>query len=191
MKPKNFVLVTLLVVLVLVGIWWLLKPTAASEEKTAQAPTPAKADAPKPVAQIAQVELPKLPPVAAKGDPTSDAAALTDTDPRTNPNTATADAIRLIETNDMVGYLKAVFPSKYLAMLPRGDTVERLAQEMENPKYKEAIQKNLAALKSIQDQPPILTDDGNTATFETHMDDPLRTEVVLKKVNGLWYIEHI
>ncbi len=191
MKPKNFVLAFLLVAMLAVCIWWLMKRAVASQEKNAQLPPPIKADAPMPVAKAAQVELPKLPPVAAKSDPISGADALADADPRTNPNTATAEAIRLIEINDMVGYVKAVFPPKYLAMLPRGDTVELLAQEMESPKYRDAMLKNLAALKSIQDQPPILTDDDNTATFETHMDDPLRTEVVLKKVHGLWYIEHI
>jgi len=187
MKPKNFVLVTLLVVLAAVFVWWLLKPPAVSAENPAQLQTPIKANAP---TQVAQVELPKLPPATAKNDSTSSSDALTETNPRTKPNTAITDAIRLVEDKDMVGFVKAVFPPNILAKLPPADSIERLGQDMGSPRIRDALLKDLAALKAIQDQTPILTDDGKTATFETHLDDPLRTEVILKKVDGLWYIEN-
>ena len=191
MKPKNFVLVALLVALAAVCIWWLMKSPSASEDKAAQLPSPIKADAIAPVMRTAQVELPKLPPVAAKSDSSLGSDTLSDTDPRAELNTAIAGAISLIENNDMADYLKETIPPTMLAKMLRGRSVEPLAQEMEKSKYRDAWLKNLTALKTTQSQNPILTDGGNTATFETHLDDPVRTEVVFKKVNGIWYVDHL
>jgi len=68
MKPKNFALATLLIAIVALGIWWLMRPSAITAEKTAEAP--------KPVATEAKIQPPKFPPAtpgSAEASTTSDA----------------------------------------------------------------------------------------------------------------------
>jgi len=194
MKPKNFVLITLLVILALVGIWWLLKPTVANQEKFAQTPLPAKIEVTKMAAQADQVEPPKLPPAPAKSaitNPTADAVPIP-ADPRAKIDTAIAEEIRLWQKNDIAGYWEEfMLPSTLKKIEANGKTLAQIAQEYQQSvdQYPQSLAVKtlvLEVLQATQGQTPNTSEDGNTAVFNTVVNGGKYT-VIMEKENGFWY----
>jgi hypothetical protein len=104
-------------------------------------------------------------------------------------DTAQTEAIRLIESNDIVGYFKEFAPPDFLATFPPGTTFEQIAEELpHDPKLSGEMQNLLGQLYSIQGQTPIMSADGDTATYNATMADGRHTHLGFKKANGLWYI---
>jgi hypothetical protein len=195
MKPKNFVLITLLVVIVALGIWWFTQPTASSTQKTAQVPSPAKTNTPNIVAQVNQVEPPKLPPATPKAeaaDSASEDAVPTPADPRTKIDTAIAEEIRLWQKNDIAGYWEEfMLPSTLKKIEANGKTLEQVAQG-----YQQSVDQAphsiadkalvLGIFQATQGQTPNISEDGNTAVFNIVANGG-KWRVIMEKENGLWY----
>jgi len=192
MKPKNFLLIASFVAIAGAGIWWFMRPMATATGKPVAAPTSVNATAPKLVAQVAQVESPKLPPVTPSAE-TTEAALNVDapivTDPRTNLDTAITEYIRVLETNDMVGFWRDFYTPNTLKQLPPG-AVEVIAQRtQQNTQMMQGFGRILSVLRSTQGQTPTMSADGNTATYDTSTADAGEVRIILKKEGGLWYLK--
>jgi hypothetical protein len=189
MKPKNFLLVAFFVAIAGAGIWWFMRPMAIVPEKAVAAPTPVEGNAPKLVTQVAQVELPKLPPAipSAETAPIMDAPIVAD--PRTNLDTAIGEYIHVLETNNMVGFWKDYYTPSTLKQLPPG-AVEGIAQRtQQDTNMMQGLGRILSALRSTQGQTPTMSADGNTATYDTSTADAGNVQIVFKKKDGLWYFK--
>jgi len=201
MKPKNFALIVLLVAMLGICIWLFTQPTTATPTKIVETPMSAMIVAPKPAAHIAQVELPKLSPVALKSEtaepqPTADAPIATD--PQTDLKTAFADMGRLIRAGNMVQFYQTYrMPGKFSPEdAEREKLIEARAKINPNPQN-QIIQEEFAeAMEALADQSPTFNTAGDEATYiytaptlpgQEVPDSP--HPVTFLKYNGKWYIK--
>jgi len=189
--------ITLLAITAIVAVIAIVATKQGSPEnpKTiATAPTPAATTVKAPAIANA-VAAPVIPPSAPISTvPATTTAVITaPVDPRTSVDTAIAEAIRALENTDMVAFFKEVAPPDQLARLSPGQLETIAEANMQNPGAKRGMAAALAALKSVQGQQPILSDNGDTATFETTIpsSDGSMYQVVLKRQSGLWYLARI
>ncbi len=207
MKPKNFILVTVIVAVVIVclGIWWGTWPTVAAPERTAEAPTLGKADAtPKHVAPqtIAPPVVPPMPkpdavPVAAT--PTLAAEA----DPQADLKTSLADVARLHRAgNQAEAYRIYAPPDKFEPVLYQAmqDDDERSAQISEMQQSVQQLRDTIArSWEALEYQTPTFNDTGNEATYLKQGIIPSTDggfavggnadPVTFIKINGKWYLK--
>jgi len=201
MKAKKLALVVLILAIVGVGLWWLMQPTVATPEKTAQVLTPTKADAPKQVAPPVQVELPKTSAVPANADatsPTVDASA----DPQADLKTAIPNIVNLLRLGDIYTLKKTytppnkLSPEQFQQML--NNVVQGMGRMEENPKLRETMHAAYAETathyESFENEAPTYNASGDEASY-TYAIQPLfdgdesqRTTTFIK-INGKWYIK--
>ncbi len=207
MKHRYFVLgVIVLVVLAAASAYWMVHPPALAPAMVAAQPVSAPASTPPPpevkaprVAQPTAAPVPVEPSSSAPpAQPLAAAApvapAMTSAEARVNVDTAVADAARLLETNDLVTLFQQYMPPDELNRLPPGLTPEQIAQQFaqrmaQNPKMAEQLAISATALKAAQGMTPVMSDNDNTATYNTLAADGTTHMVVLKKQAGLWYIQ--
>ena len=134
------------------------------------------------------IELPVVAAVPAKAEATT--APAESSDPRANLDTAILEAIHVLESNDMATLFKEFSLPHAVKELPPGMTIEHLIQEKQlDPHAPQQMATMLVALQSIQGQTPAVSDDGNTATYEALLADGSKKPVILKKQDGLWYLD--
>jgi len=185
-----------------VVVWWLMQGTSTKDAKMAETSKSIVADQPKVLSPAPRVEQPLTPPVAPKAktaEPDPVVATPKPADPRAKLDTAIAEYLRAWESEDYYTfYLEQIPPDE----VPAGKTMEELAREAADkvvksfqlePQFMMDVRAmELAAYHSIQGQTPILSDDGNTATYESHAVtrlDSFSVKITLLKKNGLWYLD--
>jgi hypothetical protein len=140
----------------------------------------------------AQVSTPVVPAVAAHQSATTSATA-TSGPANADLKTDIPTLIHLLETDDFADIAEYVIPPDELPGEMRGMTREefgnQLRQELANHGGTEML---LNALRSIQNDEPVMNDTGDQATFKlgaAAMDaqGAGHMELTFKKVNGLWY----
>lgn len=106
-------------------------------------------------------------------------------DVRAKLETAIPEAIRLLEANDHVTFLKTFMaPDDLKALTARAQApVEEVAKG-----FAERAGRILTALKAVQGTTPVLAADGGTATFTLKEPVGGRDSISFKKVGGLWYL---
>jgi len=199
MKPKNFILIILLVIVVGLGIWWFMRPTTAIPEKTAEASTQGKSYAPKLVAP--QAIAPPLPRPANE----SITGTQSNTKEPTNPNAAAreelnrefsnmAKLIRAGGASDKIEFLQTYYTPEVLAK-QFNLTMKQLQQEATMPPDPEGplIDEEFAqSWDDLVSQTPTFNTIGDEATYtqiKRFDGDSAPSELTMVKINGKWYID--
>ncbi len=111
-------------------------------------------------------------------------------DPRTDLKTAIQEIMRLTAAEDYDGMTKEFVSAESVASLPPGVTIESLTQFCRQvygkPEQRAVL---LTAMQAMQDQAPVLDDDGKRATFTTKLPNGAIYSMSLLKENGLWYLD--
>ncbi len=191
MKPKNFILITLVVILVCFVVGWFMRLTAP--EKTADASAQSKSEAPNAVAPSAQIVKPLAPPVQYKTETANPPAK--STDPQADLKTAIPDIARLLLAGDLATYQKTYTPPDRLDF----DTLQAIQDAQNHLDIDLSFQQYIAVeaqrFVAIETQTPKYNDAGDEATFtfpETmypDVDGPLDEQpIYFVKINGKWYV---
>jgi len=114
-------------------------------------------------------------------------AAAQNPDPRTKPETAVAEAIRLLEAKEYVAFIRAFVPPDELKRGAEQASVEQFAEAFGRTRG----ERLLSVLKSIKDATPALDADGKTATYK--LKEPVigtRDTLVFIKIGEFWYLRN-
>jgi hypothetical protein len=203
LKPKNFILTALAIVILGVGLWWFCRTPASIPEKTAKLAPAAAARVPEPITP-SKVAPPVVPPAPTPANATNpaNAQAAKPADPQTDLKTAVLDIGRLIrdggdpeafrETYTAPDELTAQLVEKiHLGMQRRADLA------IQNPffaRINQEVVKDMARdYESLENLTPAYNAAGNEATYAwTHYyqdgatSERSRTFV---KINGKWYLK--
>lgn len=106
-------------------------------------------------------------------------------DPRSTPETALTEAVRLLEAKDYVNMIKNFFPPEDLKqVLAQGSTMEQFALDF----GKNGAPRMLNVLKGIKDvKPEVISDAKVLFKVPDGVDKEIRA-VQFIKIEGLWYI---
>ncbi len=210
MRPKNFTLAVLIVVLAGMGIWWFLRPAATVPEKTASAPAPSKTTVP----SLSKIEAPKQVAPPAPNSAAAPVAATPPKDPnagsRIELNAALTDMANLYRTNNLVAILRAYTPPDKIhedrvqalqaqqdQIQARVDAMGRQGKEATQHRYEARAQ----AFEALLNQAPIFNAAGDEATYiytTPSMSDlengafttsDIHNSLVFVKINGKWYMK--
>ena len=97
------------------------------------------------------------------------------------------EAIRLIEAKDYVAVLEALVSPEDLKKITDEKTLTEAAAKF-GEKKAEGL---LAVLKFVKDQKPVLTKDGNIATFQLpEKQEFSNSSIVFIRMDGRWYIRN-
>jgi len=207
MKPKNFILIILLVAIIGIGIWWFARPTMAVPEKIVETLKSAKADV-QPVMSptITLSIVSPVAPITPKPDGAPVAAKQLIATPPPDPNTASiaelktafADMGRLIRDGDMVQFYETYrLPGEFS---PEDKQKEQEIQDrnkiVQDPQNKIIQEEFAEAMEALAEQTPTFNDAGDEATYlytaptlpGQQVPDTLHP-VTFVKNNGKWYIK--
>jgi hypothetical protein len=208
MKPKNFILIALIVAIMCVVIWRFMRPTVATPEKMTVVPIPAKADAPKQVSSqtIAPPVAPPAPKSGAAPVATTQSIVTPPPDPNVDPQadlkTAVLDIARLLrDGGDTGAFLETYTPPDELTP-QRIQEIQmgmqrRADMAAQDPFFKQVSQDMVEmyakAYESLENQTPTYNDAGDEATYmlifvyrDGSSDQSSKTFV---KINGKWYLK--
>ena len=105
-------------------------------------------------------------------------------DPRTNLDTAITHAVLLSQSNDLEGFIRNVYLPPNLTRHSPPGLIDELVQPMlQDPEFMQVLKIEMDSFKAIQGQMPIMSDNGNAATYKVN-----NMPFVLKKQDGLWGI---
>lgn len=107
-------------------------------------------------------------------------------DPREKPETAVAEAIRLLEKKEHVDFLKKFVAPDDLKGLTKRITFDQFAKEFAGEK----ADKLLKALKQVEDGKPELDKEMKEAVFKLKEDVGEKDSITFKKVDKYWYIKN-
>ncbi len=211
MKPKNFILAVLLVVIVAIGVWWFMRSATTVTEKTADASALSKVGASNGVASP-QIAKPLSSTVQAKtetantsvtaADATPDAA-----DPQADLKTALPDIARLLRSGDWLVVDQTYTPPYKLTPEVMQEFLDAkqieqaslvgLAPDLQQTilRGRQQIQEEAAQdIEDLESQTPTYNDAGDEATYlytarvmGKPADHPERKTFI--KINGKWYIK--
>lgn len=96
------------------------------------------------------------------------------------------EAIRLIEAKEYVTLIETLATPEDIKNMNTEGGVAKVAEEF----GKERAAELLAALKSLKDKKPKISEDGNTVTYSLNdVTDAHEGEIVFTKIEGRWYIK--
>ncbi len=209
MKPKNFIVIALVVAILCLGLWWFTRSKASAPEKTAVAklPAPSQVEAPKYVAP--STIAPPLAPPAAKPDaapiaaahPTADSSPDPNADPQADLKTAIPDIARIKRAGDMLAFAQTYTPPDELDPQDIQIIQKFQAEFAKDPGLKERTQPSAEAeaqaWEALEEQTPTLNSTGDEATYTfTSPPEPdagqpvsIETTIVFLIINGKWYVK--
>jgi hypothetical protein len=109
-------------------------------------------------------------------------AGLAKAEPRSNPNTAIGEAIRLLEQKDYLAWYKNITPPERLEHLT-DEVINSIAQA-----YGQNADDLLKVLKAIKNVKPETTGQNKIIYKVPQNLEDITNAVELNKINGLWYI---
>jgi len=209
MKPKNFIIISLVIAIVCFGTWWLMRPKATKPAKTAVAPMPAKADA----FALSKVEAPKRlapPTIAPPGNllaPLPDIAPIAATQP-TAALSPVPDSKSLVELDATIAKIANFYREGdllgYYQYITQPDKIDfNRLQQLQNskqqnddlaaqvPYWREEMLKDFMpfakAYEDLETQIPTFNSDGNEATYVFTIEDEDPHPMTFVKINGRWF----
>jgi hypothetical protein len=208
MRSKNFILITLIVAIMCVVIWWFMRPTT-SPVKTTEVSTSAKVETPKYVASqpITTPIPPPMPnPIAAQplpaSPPDSHAAAIVEL------NDTFTNIVNLLRDNNMLGaYLAKTQPDK----IDPNFVQEIQEQQQKNdallaqdPSFRQSLLQggsgpSIKFFETLETQTPTFNATGDEATYlysdngigpRVYADNVVQpVSITFVRINGNWYLK--
>jgi len=186
-------LVTLSIALAICLAWWLFRAQPEPPAPVAVAATPVAAPAPTPVIvqapppQPVQVEAPVVPPAPPQQVVLEPApAAPTLPDPRSAPDTALNDFLRIVDTGDY-----ATAAETYAQIPPNMTAAQFVAALQQSPNFPQLVQMVTDTTRAAQGVTPVFNDTGDIAVynFQTPVDG--QNSIRWRKINGQWFLDAI
>jgi RNA polymerase sigma factor (sigma-70 family) len=149
-------------------------------------PMPPTTNAPKLGTQTAQVEKPSALAVPPKPETTESVHAADvqiDANSRASVQATLSEANRLIQSDDIAAFIREFMLPPDAKDAPPGAVNEVVQATEQDPEALQGAKILMTDLNSIQGQTPIMSDNGNTATYKIN-----NMPFTLKKQDGVWYI---
>jgi hypothetical protein len=105
-------------------------------------------------------------------------------DPRKQVDTAIAEAIRLLEAQQYVEFVKAFAPPEAVARMTQQTTIEELAKGMAGERTDALLQ----ALRQIKGTTPTMEAEGRVARFTLKEPVKNKATIAFEKIGDYWYI---
>jgi hypothetical protein len=196
MKPKNLILIVILVAVAGFGIWLFMKPAIVVPAKTVDAPIPARTNAAQTVGQTTQVELPKAPAVPAEAETTNSTSP--NAESQAELKVVFADIARLYRAGDLVTFTKTYTPPDKLnpQTLQRIEALQQ--QNQGNQQWVQMYEPQAQAYEDLETQTPTFNAIGDEATY-IYTQQPItlpgggtlgqvkQFPTTFIKMNGKWY----
>ncbi len=206
MKSPNFILRVLVTAIIGILVWWFLRPTPKTQEKTAAAYASSNVAAPKPLAPP-QIAKPLASPVKVNSQTTTSAppvAAPAEADPQADLKTAIPDIVRLFRAGDDAAFEQTYTPPDKLdperiqqLQAQQQQIRDMVAQDPRMlPMMQSGIDTAAQSYEALETQTPTFNASGDEATYMLTRLKVSNGKVVLGdtqipmtfvKINGKWY----
>ncbi len=196
MKPKNFILITLLGAAMCLCVWWFARQKEDARGKSTEVPKPKQIALPSIGTSIAPPIL--KPNSVAAGKPVATPTLSTSSDPQSDLKTLIPEIARLIrEGNDLDEYLTYENPKNR-----NPKTIQQLREEKaqndsdfaQDPQFRIIMDKEhdkrARAWEVMASQTPAFNGAGDEATYKLVEDignGSLQDEITFTKIDGKWY----
>ncbi len=189
MKPKNFILITILGAIGCLGIWWFARQKEDARGESTEVPM---ASMPKAPNQLAPTSPQPSPTPSVAGKPIATPTPDTKADPQVDLKTAIPDIARLLRAGDKAGILQTYTEPGRVnsAQMQRLQALQQQAQgDPTLQRLNEAAAESYEALEALT---PTYNDAGDEATYAFVMfgggiNPDTNAEVTFVKINGKWY----
>jgi len=186
-------LATLSIALAVCLAWWLFRPVKQTPAPAVAVSTPVSAPAPTPIVihqpppEPVQVAAPVLPPAPVQ-EPAPEPAAVIQAplDPRTQPDTAMNDFMRMVDSGD---YVKA---AETYAQIPPNMTAEQFVTALQqSPNFPQLVQMVTDTTRAAQNVTPVFNDTGDIAVYNFPTPVDGQNSMRWRKINGNWVMDAI